>query len=124
MPAFSTATKILVVLNGKGGVGKTTTAVSLAAALSEVTQVLLMDTDPQGSATWWAQRNPKGLGFEVQSGTDPQNLKKLRNSQKHKLIVVDTPPALDSEALRVVIPAADYFVLPTPPVPQKISTFL
>ena len=124
MPALSTATKILVVLNGKGGVGKTTTAVSLAAALSEVTQVLLVDTDPQGSATWWAQRNPNGLGFEVQSGLDPQALKTLRRSRKHKLVVVDTPPALDSEALKEIVPAADYLVLPTPPAPMDLAVLI
>ena len=140
MPASSTATKILVVLNGKGGVGKTTTAVSLAAALSESAQVLLVDTDPQGSATWWTQRNPDGVGFEVQSGSDPHTLKSLRRwspsglsprdrlrqqpSHQRKLIVVDTPPALNSDALRAVIPAADYLVLPTPPAPMDLATLI
>ncbi len=124
MPALSTATKILVVLNGKGGVGKTTTAVSLAAALSEITPVLLLDTDPQGSATWWAQRDPNGLGFEVKSGADPHAINALRKSRKHKLIIVDTPPALDSEALKIVIPAADYLVLPTPPAPMDLAVLI
>ena len=124
MSALSTKTKILVVLNGKGGVGKTTTAVSLAAALSESTPVLLVDTDPQGSATWWIQRNPNGLGFEVQSGSDPQTLSALRKSGKHKLVVVDTPPALNSKALKAVIPAADYLVLPTPPAPMDLAALI
>lgn len=114
--------KVLVILNGKGGVGKTTTAVNLAAIFAEDRRVLLIDSDSQRSATWWLERVHQAFDFSHE--VDPKMLGQLKSLDDYDLIVVDTPPALHSKALAAVLPVADYLLLPTPPAPMDVTALI
>jgi len=106
---------IVAVAGQKGGTGKTTTAMSLAAVAAEHARVLLIDTDPQESATWWARRVGDRLPFDTVTDPRAHSLHGAR-ALEYDVVLVDTPGSLrDRPVLATVLSSANLVVLPTQP---------
>lgn len=118
--------RVVSIANQKGGVGKTTTAMSLAAVAAESSRTLLLDTDPQASATWWADQAGDGLPFDLATDTDPGSIRRLRElGDKYDVLIVDTPGSLEGhDVLKAVLEASDYVILPTEPAALAIMPLL
>src|SRR5215471_2590209 len=99
---------ILTVASFKGGVGKTTTAVHLAAYLQQRAPALLIDGDANRSATAWAQRG--AFPFKV---VDERQGPRYARDYEH--IVIDTEARPNDDDLRALVEGCDLLIIPTTP---------
>lgn len=99
---------IITVASFKGGVGKTTTAIHLAGYLQAKEETLLIDGDPNRSATGWAKRG--SLPFKV---IDERLAAKFAKNYEH--IVIDTQARPEQEDLEALVEGCDLLILPTTP---------
>jgi chromosome partitioning protein len=111
--------KVIAVLNQKGGSGKTTIATHLARALQlDGAGVLLVDSDPQGSARDWAavqEDNPVTV-----VGIDRPTIDRdVKNVARVDYVVVDGAPQAADLAVSA-IKAADFILIPVQPSPYDI----
>ena len=108
---------IVTVASFKGGVGKTTTAVHLAAILSAKHPTLLIDDDPNQSASAWAEpANCLSPSFWKTNATVPRS--------STNTLVIDTPARADPADVKALAQASDILVLPTTPEALALTALL
>ncbi|MCP1243886.1 MULTISPECIES: ParA family partition ATPase [Acetobacteraceae] len=111
--------KVIAVLNQKGGSGKTTIATHLARALQiGGADVLLVDSDPQGSARDWAAVREEQPVTVV--GIDRPTIERdLKNIARKDFVVIDGAPQAADLAVSA-IKASDFVLIPVQPSPYDI----
>ena len=111
--------RVIAVLNQKGGSGKTTIATHLARALQlEGRDVLLVDSDPQGSARDWAavREDQPVTVVGIDRPTIGRDLKSVAHQE---FVVIDGAPQAADLAVSA-IKAADFVLIPVQPSPYDI----
>ena len=117
---------IIAVANQKGGAGKTTLSMQVAGALGRRGhKVLVIDADPQATATRWAASASDEQPFPaLVSGLSAAGAKVHREVQKFvddfEYIVIDCPPAADSPVPQSALLIADVALVPVIPSPLDL----
>jgi chromosome partitioning protein len=115
--------KIIAVVNQKGGSGKTTVTMQLAGSIARRGyKVLVVDADPQGTATRWAASADDESPFPASVvGLSAANAKVHREVKKfvedYDCIIIDCPPAADSPVPQSALLIADLALVPIIPSP-------
>jgi chromosome partitioning protein len=113
---------IIAIANQKGGCGKTTTTMNLAGCLTRAKySVLVVDADPQASATVWSLARGQGsLPFEVRPGRQLKWRFSALQGVEEDLVLVDCPPGMTEQDdaarfTRAVLRGADAILVPLRP---------
>jgi len=101
---------ILTIASFKGGVAKTTTAVHLAAFLHVRGPTILVDGDPNRSASGWAKRG--ALPYRV---VDERQAPRVIRDDHPEHVIIDTPARPSREDLEALADGCDLLIIPTTP---------
>jgi len=107
--------QVVTIAGLKGGTGKTSTAVNLAAFWSASRSTLLIDADPNGSASKWHQRSEGGLGRCVPIQQAPMAM-----AQSWEVVVMDTAGGSRDEQ-RTYAEGSAFVLAPCPPAASSIE---
>lgn len=116
--------KIIAVANQKGGVGKSTVSMLLAGTLARADyKVLVVDSDPQGTATQWSSTSDTYVFPASVISLAGMGSKLHREVQKHvdnyDLVIIDCPPSVELQSQSALL-IADIAIIPLPPSPPVL----
>ena len=115
------ATRVTAVINQKGGAGKTTLAMNLAAGLARRAETVVIDLDPQGSSRQWASLGSAPFPATVKQIGGRWDARTLhQNYRAYRHMVLDCPPSLDSHASLQALRACDVALIPVLPSPVDL----
>jgi chromosome partitioning protein len=111
---------VIALIGNKGGAGKTTLALNLAAALAREGSVAVFDADPQGSALQWrAVSEHDGAPPVIDAAADLEDIV-ARMSGSLDYVFIDCPPSVHSRQTNAALHVSDILLIPVQPSPLDL----
>ena len=111
---------IIAIVGNKGGAGKTTLSVNLAAGISNQSSIAVIDADPQGSSLQWRAIAGDNVHFPVYAPTFSLKQQAESYSNKSDVVLIDCPPSVKSPQTISVLEFADIALIPVQPSPMDL----
>jgi chromosome partitioning protein len=108
---------IIAIVGNKGGAGKTTLSVNIAAGISQQSSIAVIDADPQGSSLQWRAIAGDNVHFPVYAPTFSLKQQAESYSSKNDFVLIDCPPSVKSPQSVSVLEFADIAIIPVQPSP-------
>lgn len=111
---------VIAVVGNKGGAGKTTLGVNLAAGLARTASIAIIDADPQGSALQWRAIAADSGALSVFAASPRIRSQTAELLQEYTYIVIDCPPSVHAPQTTSVLEVGDVALIPVQPSPMDL----
>jgi chromosome partitioning protein len=111
---------VIALVGNKGGAGKTTLCMNLAAGLSRRTSVAVVDADPQGSARQWRAIGGEGESMAVFEAGAHLPAQAAGLLDDYDYVVIDCPPSVNAPQTSSVLEFGDLALIPVQPSPVDL----
>ncbi len=111
---------VIAIVGNKGGAGKTTLSVNLAAGLGRQASIAVVDADPQGSALQWRAIADNGPPLPVYEASAELASQAAALLDEFEYVIIDCPPSVHAPQTSAVLQFGDLALIPVQPSPVDL----
>ena len=111
---------IIAVVGNKGGAGKTTLSVNLAAGLAKQASIAVLDADPQGASLQWRETADMQDSLSVFPANEHLQAHAAELAREFDYVVVDCPPSVHAPQTISILVVSDLALIPVQPSPVDL----
>lgn len=111
---------IIALVGNKGGAGKTTLSVNIAAGISRERRTAILDADPQGSSLQWRAFTEAENALKVYEANGDLSVQITELKDQYECLIIDCPPSVHAPQTNTVLRHCDLALIPVQPSPVDL----